>query len=59
MLVRRPARLNARLVDGVVVREGEQVLLGDAAAGEPSLFGPEVRYQVLCRRHWTEGRTGP
>ena len=59
----RPARLNARLVDGEVVHEGEQVVLGDTAphaqALDAGVFGPEVRYQVLCRRHWTEGRTGP
>lgn len=54
----RPARLNARLVDGVVVREGQQVLLGDTTTGEGALFGPEVRYQVLCRRHWTARDTG-
>ena len=48
----RPARINARLVDGAVVHEGEQVLLGDTAPVDGALFGPEVRYQVLCRRHW-------
>jgi len=53
----RPARLNARLVDGVVVREGEQVVLGDTAASRGALFGPEVRYQVLCRRHWVSRET--
>jgi thymidine kinase len=59
-----PARMNARLVDGVVVREGEQVLLGDTAAPsvdalDEAVFGPEVHYQVLCRRHWARGETGP
>jgi thymidine kinase len=48
----RPARINARLVDGEVVHEGEQVVLGDTAPTGGALFGPEVRYQVLCRRHW-------
>ena len=52
-----PARMNARLVDGVVVREGAQVLLGDTASAESTLFGPEVRYQVLCRRHWVRRET--
>jgi thymidine kinase len=53
-----PARMNARLVDGVVVREGEQVLLGDTRTDAGSaLFGPEVRYQVLCRRHWVRRET--
>ena len=52
------ARMNARLVDGVVVREGEQVLLGDTRTDAGSaLFGPEVRYQVLCRRHWVRRET--
>ena len=46
----RPATHNARLVDGRQVYEGETVLLGD--------FGPAVRvsYELLCRRHWIEGR---
>lgn len=53
-----PARMNARLVDGVVVREGAQVLLGDTRGDAGSaLFGPEVRYQVLCRRHWVRRET--
>ena len=56
----RAARLNARLVDGAVVREGATVLLGDTAAGTGDrLFGPDVRYQVLCRRHWVARDTGP
>jgi thymidine kinase len=59
-----PARVNARLVDGVVVKEGAQVVLGDTApspvdALDEEVFGPEVRYQLLCRRHWVHGRTGP
>lgn len=55
----RPARINARLVDGVVVHEGEQVVLGDTAPARGALFGPEIRYQVLCRRHWARRETGP
>ena len=55
----RPARINARLVDGTVVHEGEQVLLGDTAPVEGALFGPEVRYQVLCRRHWARREAAP
>ncbi|MBC7372554.1 MAG: thymidine kinase [Frankiales bacterium] len=54
----RPARLNARLVDGVVVREGARVLLGDTTATGGALFGPDVRYQVLCRKHWMTRETG-
>jgi len=54
-----PARVNARLVDGVVVHEGAQVVLGDTTTGpESTLFGPQVRYQVLCRRHWARRQTG-
>jgi thymidine kinase len=36
---------NARTVDGVMVTEGEQVVVGDVAPGA------EVAYEVLCRRH--------
>ena len=48
----RPGLLNARVVDGVVAREGAQVLIGDTVdeAG--------VRYQVLCRRHFRTGDLG-
>ena len=58
----RPARVNARLVDGEVVHEGEQVLLGDTAplgpeALDQAVFGPEVHYQTLCRKHWASRRT--
>lgn len=58
----RPARVNARLVDGEVVHEGEQVVLGDTAplgpeALDQGVFGPEVHYQTLCRRHWAARQT--
>jgi thymidine kinase len=36
---------NARTVGGVMVVEGEQVVVGDVATGS------EVAYEVLCRRH--------
>ncbi len=48
----REGNLNARVVDGVVAREGEQVVIGDTSAAE-------VRYQVLCRRHHRAGDLGP
>jgi thymidine kinase len=48
----QPATHNARLVDGKQVYEGDLVVLGDI--GGPS----EVTYELLCRRHWHEGRTG-
>lgn len=46
----QPGRLNARIIDGVVAREGEQIVIGDTAADPAS-----VRYQVLCRRHYRRG----
>ena len=40
---------NARTVDGVMVVEGEQVVVGDTTdVGQPQ---PEVGYEVLCRAH--------
>jgi thymidine kinase len=42
----RRATHNARTVDGVMVVEGQQVVVGDTAA---DTF--EVAYEVLCRRH--------
>ena len=50
----RLGQLNARVVGGVVAREGEQVVIGDTAAGDA-----DVRYQVLCRRHYRAGDLGP
>lgn len=50
----RPARFNARVVDGVVAREGAQVVVADTAVG-----ASEVRYQVLCRAHHRSGDLGP
>jgi thymidine kinase len=37
---------NARTVDGVMVVEGDQVVVGDVASG-----AGQVAYEVLCRRH--------
>jgi thymidine kinase len=37
---------NARTVDGIMVTEGEQVVVGDIDAGRG-----QVAYEVLCRRH--------
>jgi thymidine kinase len=47
------ATQNARVVQGVMVVEGEQVALGDIAAGEGGL----VAYEVLCRRHYMRRMT--
>ena len=44
----RRATHNARVVDGVMVVEGEQVVVGDTA--EPARES-HVEYEVLCRRH--------
>lgn len=49
----RQGQLNARVVDGRVVREGEQVVIGD------TVDQGRVRYQVLCRRHHRAGDLGP
>jgi thymidine kinase len=49
----REGQLNARIVNGAVVREGAQVVIGDTAGAE------DVRYQVLCRRHHRCGQLGP
>jgi thymidine kinase len=53
------ANNNARLVDGQVVYEGETVVVGDTdqSVSEP-LFGHEVRYELLCRRHYLAGKLG-
>lgn len=69
----REGLLNARIVAGAVAREGEQVVIGDTAPvtatgtppapSGPDTTGPatadEVRYQVLCRRHYRTGDLGP
>jgi thymidine kinase len=50
---------NARVVNGMMVFEGETVVVGDTA--DPSaqrLFGDTVRYELLCRRHYREGDLG-
>ncbi|MFL6027374.1 MAG: thymidine kinase [Friedmanniella sp.] len=57
-----PGLLNARVVDGVMVRSGETVVVADTAPAElPGETGssPAVRYQVLCRRHSVRGALGP
>lgn len=50
---------NARVVNGVIVHEGETVVVGDTApSGEQRLFGDTVRYELLCRRHYRDGELG-
>jgi thymidine kinase len=55
----RRANNNARLVNGRIVYEGETVVVGDTdkSKAEP-LFGDEVRYELLCRRHYLAGELG-
>ncbi|NHC13821.1 thymidine kinase [Motilibacter deserti] len=50
---------NARTVGGVMVVEGEQVVVGDTAPGAPvaTEVEPVVGYEVLCRRHHLRGIT--
>ncbi|GAA2003664.1 thymidine kinase [Nakamurella flavida] len=64
----RPGRLNGRVVDGVLAREGATMVVADTvptvdlAAGGPTDGGhrePEVHYQVLCRAHHRAGNLGP
>jgi thymidine kinase len=45
----RKGRCNARVVNGVVAREGDQFFHGDVNAGV-------VHYQVLCRTHYRQGQ---
>ena len=59
----RAGQQNARVVNGVVVREGDTVVVADTAAepsgrAESSGRAGEVRYQVLCREHYRTGKLG-
>jgi len=49
----RRATTNARVVDGVMVLEGEQVVVGDIAPDDVGV----VEYEVLCRRHYMRRMT--
>ncbi len=59
----RRATTNARVVDGVMVTEGEQVVVGDvtgdvARGADPAgAAGLTVEYEVLCRRHYMRRMT--
>ena len=50
---------NARVVDGVMTLEGEQVVVGDTAseADGPGGSSSTVEYEVLCRRHFMRRMT--
>jgi thymidine kinase len=54
----RPGLLNARVVGGLIAREGEQVVIGDTTL-DGSAATTEPHYQVLCRRHHRSGDLGP
>jgi thymidine kinase len=49
---------NARVVNGVVVYEGDTVMVGDTDDVDPRLFGDTVRYELLCRSHFRAGDLG-
>jgi len=50
---------NARVVNGVIVHEGETVVVGDTEESqEQPLFGDVVHYELLCRRHYRSGDVG-
>ncbi len=51
------ATFNARLVNGLIVYEGDVVVVGDISPADPPLFGDTVSYELLCRRHYRSGRT--
>jgi thymidine kinase len=57
----RRATHNARTVDGVMITQGDQVVVGDTRAVTKGDAGPErspvVAYEVLCRRHHRHGAT--
>jgi len=62
----RTGLLNARVVDGTIAREGDQVVIGNTAgaavspgAGAAVVEEENVHYQVLCRRHHRTGDLGP
>ena len=52
-----PGLLNARVVDGEMVHEGETVVVADTAPTPAP--DADVHYQVLCRRHHVLGQLGP
>lgn len=48
----RRATHQARTIDGVIVRDGDQVVVGDVESAEG-----QVAYEVLCRDHHRRGLT--
>lgn len=54
----RPGQLNARVVAGRVVREGDTVVVADTDDDREPDDAADVRYQVLCRVHHRRGELG-
>ncbi len=53
------ATRNARVVNGFVTYEGDTVVVGDTAdSPDQPLFGDQVHYDLLCRRHFRTGDLG-
>jgi thymidine kinase len=48
-----PGRFNSRIHDGQIVRDGSTVLVADTNPSD------DIRYQVLCRRHYRAGELDP
>lgn len=60
----RTGAFNGRVVDGRLVKLGAQVMVADTAPGQAwdvdnSRQDSDIRYQVLCRRHWRIADLGP
>lgn len=58
----KTATHNARVVDGVMVVEGDQIVVGDVGDGDDDGDDagertPVVEYEVLCRRHYMRRMT--
>ena len=49
---------NARLVGGVQVYDGDQIVVGGVESIDGPAGGAEVSYELLCRRHWLAGDAG-
>jgi thymidine kinase len=48
------------VVNGTITYQGETVMVGDTGDGNQAqpLFGDVVRYELLCRRHYSNGELG-
>jgi thymidine kinase len=48
---------NARTENGVMVTEGEVIVVGDVQDDQPAGEAPRIGYEVLCRQHHRRGLT--